>query len=103
MPSKIITSVHNSLPKNKKSSEFNELFRSFIYTTFTEEEFSKFCEDMEALTEFANMKYPKTKPYFFRVHPKSYDGSHSVSVVIEGKDDCISAHFCPIGKAYSEI
>ena len=63
MASKIITSVHSSLPKNKKSEEFNEFFRKMIYTTFTEEEFTKFCEDMKALVQFANGKYPRTTPY----------------------------------------
>ena len=99
MASKIITDIYNSLPKNKKSEEFKEFFHKLRYITFTEEEYDKFVEDMKVLVEFANRKYPRTTPYFFRKNP----GNTSVSVVVEGKVDSISATPCPIGESYSNL
>lgn len=95
----IITSVHNSLPKNKKSEEISEYMRKLVHVTFTPAEYKDFVEELKVLVEFLNGKYPKTKLYSIRTsRNREY-----IAVALDGTDKNIWAAFLPIGVSFTEF
>lgn len=99
MASKIITSVHNSLPKNKKSEEISEYMRKLVHITFTPAEYKDFVEELKVLVEFLNGKYPRTKVFFVfeSLH------THSVGIRIEGTCENLYARLFDIGDSWIEF
>lgn len=89
----IITSVHNSLPKNKKSEEISEYMRKLVHVTFTPAEYKDFVEELKVLVEFLNEKYPRTKPFFVF----GCKHTHSLGIRIEGSCGGLYASLFEIG------
>lgn len=93
----IITSVHNSLPKNKKSEEISEYMRKLVHVTFTPAEYKDFVEELKALVEFLNGKYPRTKTFFV------FESlcAHSIGIRIEGTCEGLCASLFEIGDSWT--
>ena len=93
----IITSVHNSLPKNKKSEEISEYMRKLVHVTFTPDEYKDFVEELKVLVEFLNGKYPRTKAFFVfeSLH------THSLGIRIEGTCEGLYASLFEIGDSWT--
>lgn len=98
MANVIITSVHNSLPSNAKTTTLNTIMRGLVHTTFTDAELSEFVKDLNELVDTLNELHPRTKKLFVTTSP--YDTS--ISVRLDGCDKTLYAALCVIGKPYSE-
>ena len=95
----IITSVHNSLPKNKKSEEISEYMRKLVHVTFTPAEYKDFVEELKVLVEFLNGKYPRTKAFFVF----GCKHTHSLGIRIEGTCEGLYASLFEIGDSWTTI
>lgn len=95
----IITSVHNSLPKNKKSEEISEYMRKLVHVTFTPAEYKDFVEELKVLVEFLNGKYPRTKPFFVSESLRT----NSVGIRIDGTCEGLYASLFEIGNSWTEF
>lgn len=93
----IVTSVHNSLPKNKKSEEISEYMRKLVHVTFTPAEYKDFVEELEVLVEFLNGKYPRTKAFFVfeSLH------THALGIRIDGTCEGLYASLFEIGDSWT--
>lgn len=96
----IVTSVHNSLPKNKKSEEISEYMRKLVHVTFTPDEYKDFVEELKVLVEFLNGKYPRTKAFFVFESPHTH---HSLGIRIEGTCEGLYASLFEIGDSWTEF
>lgn len=88
---RIITSINNNLPTNKKEEELTALFRGWNGTLFeSKDEYKSFVETLHALVSFLNAKYPRTTPY----HVVDWGGS--VSIMLESSDKGFGFHCTPV-------
>ena len=61
---RVIKSIYNNLPTNKKAQELSDLLRGWVGTLFeNDEEWGGFILNLRALVSVANAWYPKTRPF----------------------------------------
>lgn len=78
---RVVKSIHNNLPTNKKAQELSDLMRGWAGTLFeSDEEWGGFILNLRALVTVANARHPRTTAYFVNAL-----GDH-VSVMLEGTD-----------------
>ena len=94
----IITSVHNSLPNNRKSAEISDYMRKLEGVTFTPEEYKDLVEELRFWVNFLNTKYTRTKPFFVRESPSR----SNIGVGVEGSAEGLYASMHVIGATWTE-
>lgn len=94
---RIITSIHNNLPTNKKTQELSDLLRDWFGTLFeNDEEWAGFILNLRALVKVVNARYPKTKAFFVTAL------GNNVSIRLDGTDKALSVSVVQITSRYKD-
>lgn len=94
---RVITSIHNNLPTNKKEQELSDLLRGWVGTLFeSDEEWGGFILNLGALVTVANARYPKTKAFFVTAL------GNNVSIRLDGTDKALSVSVVQITSRYKD-
>jgi hypothetical protein len=94
---KFITSLHNSLPANRKTKEIAEILRKTQKTLLTEEEYEEFIACVKTLVDVGNALYPKTSKLWVRV------GQESIAVALDGSDKSCYLGVATVENTWSDI
>lgn len=94
---RVIKSIYNNLPTNKKAQELSDLLRGWGGTLFeNDEEWGGFILNLRALVSVANARYPKTKPFFVTAL------ADYVSIRLEGTDKALSISVVQVSGYYKD-
>lgn len=94
---RVIKSIYNNLPTNKKVQELSDLLRGWVGTLFeNDEEWGGFILNLRALVSVANARYPKTKAFFVTAL------ADHVSIRLEGTDKALSISVVQVSGYYKD-
>lgn len=94
---RVIKSIYNNLPTNKKAQELSDLLRGWVGTLFeNDEEWGGFILNLRALVSVANARYPKTKAFFVTAL------ADHVSIRLEGTDKALSISVVQVSGYYKD-
>ena len=94
---RVIKSIYNNLPTNKKAQELSDLLRGWVGTLFeNDEEWGGFILNLRALVSLANARHPKTKAFFVTAL------ADHVSIRLEGTDKALSISVVQVSGYYKD-
>ena len=94
---RVIKSIYNNLPTNKKAQELSDLLRGWVGTLFeNDEEWGGFILNLRALVSVANARCPKTKAFFVTAL------ADHVSIRLEGTDKALSVSVVQLSGYYKD-
>lgn len=94
----LLTRIYNNLPRNRKTAEVDMLVHKFDHAVMSYAEFHNFKEWLTQTVEVMNERYPNTRKIYV-----SGIGTKSISIRLDGSEQCLSMTFDTLGRAYSEI
>lgn len=94
---KLITSVHNNLPVNRKTKELSDICRKLVGTLLEDKEYSELVNRMEKMVDVANALYPNTTKLWVRT------AAESIALALDGSDKSMYLAIHTVRHRYSDI